>query len=116
MIHWRTVATTATTTTPSQTILLADDDDAVLAATGALLRKAGYEVDCVPSGAEANQHIATKRYDLVILDIHMPGNRHLEVVRSHGDTGRLAAVPIMIITGNPTVQSAIDAMRHSVLD
>ncbi len=102
--------------TPGLSILLADDDEAVLASTGALLRHAGYQVDCVPTGTDASERIAAQAYDLVILDIHMPGNRQLEVVRAHAQADRFDGVPIMILTGNPDVSSAIEAMRHSVLD
>lgn len=65
-------------------ILVADDDYMVLSLIADILKTQGYEVDTVGDGQEAVRRLSEKKYDLVILDVHMPrmdGTQVLEVIR-----------------------------------
>ncbi|MGA3211008.1 MAG: response regulator, partial [Terriglobales bacterium] len=53
-------------------ILLVDDDDAVLAMTSAMLESRGFEVTVAGSVTEALRHIASRSFDVLITDLHMP--------------------------------------------
>jgi len=54
-------------------ILLLDDDPSICRTAGRLIRHLGYEVDTTQSPEEAIQHFERTPYDLVILDLTLPG-------------------------------------------
>jgi len=90
-------------------ILIVDDDRAFRLSTAALLRADGYEVDGAADGAEAAESLRAKKYDLVLLDMRMPGVDGLgvlEALRLWGDR-----VPILMISGFGTVDSAVRALH-----
>jgi DNA-binding NarL/FixJ family response regulator len=95
-------------------ILIADDDHATRVSLGAVLRHAGYEVDDAPDGEAAASRLVDKRFDLLLVDIDMPGNRSLELVHRVTENGDGPAV--IIVTGHPSVATAVEALRMSVLD
>ena len=67
----------------------------------AILRRAGHEVDVVARGAEAIRAVQAKSYDLVLMDVQMPGmdgltaTRHIRALE-HAN----ASVPIVALTAN----------------
>src|SRR5215208_2895200 len=90
-------------------ILIVDDDRAFRLSTAALLRADGYEVDCVADGAAAADALRTTRHDLVVLDLRMPGVDGLGVVEALRLWGE--RVPILMISGFGTVESAVRALH-----
>lgn len=93
-------------------ILIADDEPTYLASTAELLRREGYTVDTVEDAGAAMQAIAAAAYDLLITDLEMPGNADLDLVQqvAHASGG----LPIIIITGFPSVRSAIACIELPV--
>ena len=67
--------------TTSQNILAVDDDSSIVTLVGTLLETEGFAVDCCNSGEEALARVQAKDYDLVILDIMMPGMDGYEICR-----------------------------------
>jgi FixJ family two-component response regulator len=93
-------------------ILIADDEETFLNSTADLLRREGYECDCASSAREAVEKLRENSYNLLIADIHMPGNPELELVR---DISKIAeGMPVILVTGYPSVNSAIDSINLSV--
>jgi len=90
-------------------ILIIDDDRAFRLSTAALLRADGYEVDSVGDGAAGGESLRASRYDLVILDLKMPGVDGLGVVEALRLWGE--RVPILMISGFGTVESAVRALH-----
>ena len=68
-------------------ILVVDDDRTTLNLIRLQLRSAGYTVDTAPDGAAGLERLQQRRYDLVLLDVWMPGMDGLEVL------GRIRDVP-----------------------
>ncbi len=64
----------------SERVLVADDDPSVRSVVRRLLTRAGYDVTVVPDGAEALRVIALEDFDLVLLDVVMPGSPCAETV------------------------------------
>ncbi len=95
-------------------ILLADDEEIFLQPTSLFLEKHGYQCDCVRSGEEAAVALEKSPYDLLIIDINMPGNRNLEFLRSRTDHSSF--LPVIVVTGYPTFNSAVESLRLSVVD
>ncbi len=90
-------------------ILLVDDDRTFRLSTAALLREDGYHVTGAADASEAAAALQEARFDLVLLDLRMPGldGLHLiEVLRTRGER-----VPILMISGYGTVSSAVDALH-----
>ena len=79
----------------SQKILVVDDEQAILDAIAYTLRGDGFEVDVARSGEDALDSAANGAYDVVVLDVMLPGVSGVEVCR------RLRAesdVPIVLLT------------------
>jgi DNA-binding NtrC family response regulator len=94
-------------------ILFVDDEETFLFSTADLLRREGYQCDCVSDVAQAYPLLKQADFDLVIADIKMPGNSELEFVR------QLAAlaegVPIILVTGYPSIASAVQSIELPVM-
>jgi two-component system response regulator RegX3 len=76
-------------------ILLADDEPDVLEPVGYVLRREGWEVDCVPDGNKALVAARSGRYDLLLLDVIMPGPSGMDICRT---LRRESDVPIIMVT------------------
>ena len=73
-----------------------------------------FEIAVADSGARALSLIESERFDTVILDLKMPdmdGLQLTEEIRQHD-----RRLPIILITGFPSVESAIEALRHRIDD
>ncbi|GAC1442331.1 MAG: response regulator transcription factor [Solirubrobacteraceae bacterium] len=76
-------------------ILLADDEQSILTLLSFPLRKDGYEVVPVADGAQALEQFGAGEFDLVVLDVMMPGIDGLEVCRR---LRQHSTVPIIMLT------------------
>ena len=90
---------------PRTRILLVDDILANQMVIATALRRGGHMVDLARSGAEALERIAGAFYDIVFLDIFMPGMDGLETarrIRAGGGPG--AGLPIVALTANASTE------------
>lgn len=88
-------------------ILIADDEETFLEAHADLLRDEGYECDCARSAAAAKAMLRQSQYDLLIADIRMPGNDELEFIEEL--PGIIEGLPVILVTGYPSLNTAIKA-------
>jgi CheY-like chemotaxis protein len=95
-------------------VLLADDDEAFLSTTCELLRQEKFACDCAREGQDAIERLKATLYDVVIVDLEMPGNRDLELLRAIKSES--AAPPVIVVTGHPSLPTAMDSLRLSVVD
>jgi len=93
-------------------ILIADDEETFLVSTSDLLRMEGYECDCVPDAATALDMLKQARYDLLISDIKMPGNRELELICEIRCLTE--GMPVILLTGYPSVKTAVKSIQLPV--
>jgi len=93
-------------------ILIADDDETFLQSTADLLRREGYECDCVPDAAKAERRLQEEQYDVLIADIRMPGNPELELIRELPNIAK--GTPAILVTGYPSLRSAKEAVSLPV--
>ncbi|MCL2647591.1 MAG: sigma-54 dependent transcriptional regulator [Phycisphaerales bacterium] len=98
---------------PRATILLAEDDASVLLAIGDTLADAGYEVLRSASGRDALLKLSSE-VDLLITDLWMPGMDGLALLTEARQ--REPLLEVILITGNATVTSAIQAMKAGAFD
>jgi two-component system response regulator HydG len=95
-------------------ILAADDDPLARGfVTETLLRK-GYRITCAEDGRKALELVERGPFDLLIVDLKMPGLDGLELLRAarrlHPD------VEVIIVTGFGSVESAVEAVRNGAFD
>jgi DNA-binding response OmpR family regulator len=95
-------------------ILIADDEDIFLIPTSKILQAHGYLCDCVHTVQEAEDCLRKNSYDLMMIDINMPGNRNLEFLRDRASDASF--LPVLIVTGYPSLDSAVECLRLSVVD
>jgi len=100
------------TTTPRGRILLADDEATFLSSTAELLRREGFECVTVSDGTQALAQASEGGFDLLITDLEMPGNSDLELVRRLAQSS--GGLPVIILTGYPSVRSAIACVELPV--
>ncbi len=79
----------------SERILLVEDEPAIAEAVEYALRAEGFDVDSISDGAEALAATTARDYDLLVLDLMLPGVPGLEVCRRLRSK---SPVPILIVT------------------
>ena len=77
-------------------ILIAEDDGILADGLTRSLRQAGYSVDCVGNGVEADAALVTSEFNLLILDIGLPKLNGLEVLKRLRTRG--SPLPVLILT------------------
>jgi DNA-binding NtrC family response regulator len=95
-------------------ILVVDDELIVRESLGKWFREDGYQVDCVESAAEALRHLQGSRYDVIILDLKMPGMDGMELQQRINQTDSTAA--IVFLTAHATVDTAVNALKAGAFD
>ncbi len=91
-------------------VLLVDDDADVLRASKQMLEHAGFTVTAVSDGAAALRALEEHRHSVVVSDIMMDGMSGLELLRLVKE--RDPDLPVVMITGGPTLATAIEAMHN----
>ncbi|MGF1613596.1 MAG: ATP-binding protein [Gammaproteobacteria bacterium] len=90
-------------------ILVAEDTPTNRKVLQMILRRAGHRVHLVENGEQALDALETRRFDLAILDMHMPIMDGIQVVKLHRMTHLdQTGLPFIILTANAT----LDAVRQ----
>ena len=89
-------------------ILIAEDDQVLADGLLRSLRNAGYSVDQVGSGTEADAALSSHEFDLVILDLGLPKLHGLEVLRKLRARG--TSVPVLILTAADSVEQRVKGL------
>lgn len=95
-------------------LLVIEDDRTVGQYIKRGLEEAQYVADWVADGAEALQVIGNAPYDLVLLDLRLPGMTGLEVLRALRDRGY--TMPVLVLTAQDSVDYKVDALRAGADD
>jgi DNA-binding response OmpR family regulator len=86
-------------------ILVVEDDRKVASFLGMGLREEGYTVDVVHTGDDGLSKALIYEYDLLILDVMLPGRTGLEIVREL--RGRELTVPVLLLTARDSEQDIV---------
>ncbi|MEK6598211.1 MAG: response regulator transcription factor [Gemmatimonadota bacterium] len=95
-------------------VLVVEDDRTVGEYVRRGLEEQLYQAELVDNGAEALDLISGGKYDLVVLDLRLPGMNGVEVVRTLRDRG--IAVPILVLTAQDSVDTKVQALRAGADD
>ena len=85
---------------PTPRVLIIDDNAVNRRLAQVLFQKLGWEVEPMDSGERALLHLAMHRYDLILLDINMPGMNGLDVCRHIRADPRLREVRVIAYTAH----------------
>ena len=86
-------------------ILLAEDDSIIADALVRALRKAGYAVDHVANGVDADTAVTAEHFDLLILDLGLPRLPGIDVLKRLRN--RKSALPVLILTAQDGVEDRV---------
>jgi len=95
-------------------VLVVDDEPSVLAAFEAVLSAAGHEVVTSRAAEAALRRLENEPFDLVILDICMPGLNGLDALRQI--KRRQPKLAVIIMTGQGTMETAVEATKLGAFD
>jgi two-component system, NtrC family, nitrogen regulation response regulator GlnG len=95
-------------------ILIAEDEDGLRWVLEKGFRGAGYQVTIVKDGTAALAQAEAQPFDLILLDIRMPGIDGLTLLKQIRD--QRADAQIVIMTAHGTVETAIQAMQQGAYD
>jgi two-component system phosphate regulon response regulator OmpR len=85
-------------------ILLIDDDQRIRSLLSRYLTDNGFRVDVAANAAEARTRLGALAFDLLILDVMMPGETGLELLKSLRETMQ---VPILMLTARTEIEHRI---------
>lgn len=111
-------------TQESYRLLVVDDEDITRSSLADILRLEGYRVDTAGGGELAIQMISEHNFDLILLDLKMPGVdglevlRHLTKIESGSSSQPQSHLPptVIMLTAHGSLESAIEALRHGAHD
>jgi DNA-binding response OmpR family regulator len=95
-------------------ILVVDDEPTVRESLDEILRLEGYNVVSVENGDLAIKTMQSESFDLILLDLKLPGMDGIDVMRLA--TKISPDTKIILLTGHGSMESAVEALRHSAHD
>ena len=95
-------------------ILIIDDELTLRQTLARVLQRAGFEVTTAESGEQGLAFLETTNFDLIYLDIRMPGLPGPEVLKLvHAGH---PTIPVVLFTAQPDINSAMEAIRSGATD
>jgi DNA-binding NtrC family response regulator len=95
-------------------VLVVDDEKPILMLLEEALTQWGYQVTCAGSGSEALEALKTQVFDAALTDVRMPDMSGLDLLREIKK--RDEAIEVVIMTGYPTIASAVEALKEGAYD
>jgi len=103
-----------TTSPDSSRVLVIEDDEQLRALLGELLTGEGYETATVRTGEEGLQALQRELFDVVLLDINLPGMHGINVLTASPNTQTDAA--FIMMTAFAEIETAVEAMKLGAFD
>jgi DNA-binding NtrC family response regulator len=95
-------------------VLIIDDEHSLRESCASLLRTEGFRVTVAGRGDDALQLVQNRRFDIILLDLYMSEVSGLELMQEAAATN--GDVVIIVMTGNPSVESSVTALRAGAWD
>ena len=101
----------------SRHLLVVDDDDRIRGLLKEYLSRAGFRVTAAPDAVAARRMLQALDFDLMILDVMMPGEDGLSLTRAiRADPGPKAQTPILMLTARGLADERIEGLASGVDD
>ncbi len=98
------------------TILIVDDMPKNIQVAAGMLSRYGYQIAFDENGESALLHTKEVRFDLILLDIIMPGMDGYEVCRRLKDNPETKAIPVIFLTGKTDTESIVKGFEIGAAD
>ncbi|OPX20503.1 MAG: Fis family transcriptional regulator [Desulfobacca sp. 4484_104] len=98
----------------AKTILVVDDEPNILSTVSGILQDEGFEVLTALEGETAHNLVAEESPDLVLLDIALPGQDGLEILKQL--KGNYPLLPVVMLSAYGSVENAVQATRLGAYD
>ena len=95
-------------------LLLVEDSERLQRSLGTGLRRAGYAVDVTGTGTDGLWRATTTDYDVIVLDVMLPGLDGLSVLRQLRDGGR--DTHVLLLTARDSVEDRVAGLRAGADD
>ena len=95
-------------------VLVIDDERAIRETLSQILADEGYAVTAIESGEEGLRRLREENYDVAFLDVWLRDRDGLSVLEAAD--GRLAEIPVVMISGHASVETAVRAVRLGAYD
>ena len=97
-------------------ILVVDDDDGNCDVLSRQLTRSGHNVACVSGGAAALDSLRQQTFDLVLLDVIMPGVSGFDVLRELKDDSGFSSIPVIMMSALDELESAARCIQMGAED
>ncbi|HEY0097941.1 MAG TPA: adenylate/guanylate cyclase domain-containing protein [Pyrinomonadaceae bacterium] len=97
-------------------VLVVDDSETNRDILARRLTREGYEVETVPDGARALEAVGLRRFDLVLLDIMMPGLNGYQVLERLKTTPELRDIPVIMISALDEIDGIVRCIEMGAED
>ena len=95
-------------------LLLVEDKTELRAMLRKALERNGFSVDEAPDGSAAIQKLRSRRYQMVVTDLKMPGASGLDVLRESKQAD--PTIPVILLTAFGSIEEAVSAMKEGAFD
>ncbi len=95
-------------------VLIVDDEEVARISLAEILRLEGYTIRSVSNGQAAVELLQLESFDVMVLDMKMPGMSGIDVMRAIVDT--LPDLKVIVLTAHGSMDTAIQALRFRVHD
>lgn len=97
-------------------ILVVDDEPDIRTILQDILQDEGYSVTLAENAEQARIRYRKRRPDLVLLDIWMPKEDGISVLKGWVEKSQLGDTPVVMISGHGTVENAVEAVKLGAYD
>jgi DNA-binding NtrC family response regulator len=101
---------------PHAHILIVDDEPGIREWVGEILRDEGYDVAVAEDAPAAREAVRRQRPDLVLLDVWLPGEDGLSLLREWGHGAEGLPFAVVMMSGHGTIETAVEATRLGAWD
>ncbi|HHH35716.1 MAG TPA: sigma-54-dependent Fis family transcriptional regulator [Gammaproteobacteria bacterium] len=97
-------------------VLVVDDERDIRELIKEILEDEGYEVGMAEDAASARQALRQHRPDLILLDVWLPGEDGISLLKEWSTAEGGLVAPVIMISGHGTVETAVEATRLGAYD